>query len=140
MFYKSTSINPLNYFNEATKTVRALSLLLSTVLITFVFTTPSFAAGVEAVKAKNRAYVAQSPQRMQQSIQKAIDIISQLRSNRLAETQKATLSEQLKTLLSQIEDEDSYAQEQFEQMRAQIREKGLPEHFLARVDAMQQTY
>ena len=140
MFYKSRSINPLNYFNEATKTVRALSLLLSTVLITFVFTTPSFAAGVEAVKAKNRAYVAQSPQRMQQSVQKAIDIIAQLRSNGLAETQKATLSEELKTLLSQIEEEDGYAQEQFEQMRAQIREKGLPERFLARVDAMQQAY
>jgi len=140
MFHKTKSINPLNYFNESTKTVRALSFMLSFMLTTFVFTTPTFAAGVEAVKVKNKAYVEASASRMQSSVDKALQVIKQLQEPTQSEEDKATLSSELNRLLSTIEAEDAYAKESFTQMLADVETKGLPDVFKERVLKMQTEY
>jgi hypothetical protein len=140
MFHKTKSINPLNYFNESTKTVRALSFMLSFVLTTFVFTTPTFAAGVEVVKVKNKAYVEASASRMQSSVDKALQVIKQLQKPTQSDENKAIQSSKLNALLSTIEAEDAYAKQSFTNMLNDVEAKGLPDIFKERVLAMQTEY
>lgn len=91
MFHKTQSINPLTYFNESTKTVRVLSFLLSFVLTFFIFTTPTFAAGVEAVKAKNKAYVEASSERLQENVDLALEVIKSLKDTSIEENKKRSI-------------------------------------------------
>ena len=140
MFHKAQSINPISYFQASRGVMRFFSFLLSMVLITFVFTTPSFAAGLEVVKATNKAYQAASPQRMQESIEKALTIINALKQSTLSPEDQEEEASKLSTLFSQIEAEESYAQAQFEQMRKAVTSKGLPAVFVERIDAMQAEY
>jgi len=137
MFYKTKSLNPLAFFQESTLILRALSFMLSFVLSTFVFTTPTFAAGVEVVKSKNKAYMSASPQRMQESINKAIEVIKKLKVAH-SEEENEKLSQTLYTLLSDIKSEDDYAKETFKKMLKEV--EGLDAVFKQRVVAMQAEY
>ena len=140
MFYKEKSLNLINFFQESHKTLRALSFILSTVLITFVFTTPTFAAGVEAVKSKNQAYIQDSPERMQDSVDKALVIIKHLRDSSIEDDVKEELSSELSALLGDIKAEESYAEDEFATMLEDIEAKGLADVFKERVLKMQTEY
>jgi len=140
MPHKATSINPLTYFNESTKTVRGISFLLSFVLTFFIFSTPTFAAGVEVVKSKNQAYVEASSERLQDSVDKALEVIKSLKDTTLEENKKEALSAKLSTLLSNIQAEDSYAQDEFAKMLEDVKAKGLPDVFKQRILKMQTEY
>jgi len=114
--------------------------MLSFVLTTFIFTTPTFAAGVEAVKVKNKAYVEASASRMQSSVDKALQVIRSLQEPTQSDENKATLSAELNELLSTIQAEDAYAKQSFADMLADVEAKGLPNLFKERVLKMQTEY
>lgn len=140
MFYKAKSINPLNYFQEAHITVRALSFMLSSMLIFFIFTTPTFAAGVEVVKAKNQAYIEASPQRLNQTVNEAVEILKTLENKQLNKEYKKELAKALKELRKEMKSEDAYADDIFKVMIKEIKAKKLPKVFEDRLLKKQEKY
>lgn len=140
MFYKARSINPLEYFQHSTAMVRAVSFMLSAMLIFFVFATPTFAAGVEAVKAKNLAYAQESTKRQSKNINKAVEILEIIEDKKRTKEEKKELAKALRTLKKEIRDEEKYADEDFEKMFADIKAKKLPALFQERVVKMQEKY
>jgi hypothetical protein len=140
MSFQANTINPLRYFQHATKVVNSFNFILSAILVFWVFTTPSFANGLKVSQEKSQKYIQETPKRLSKYTDSAVNIIETLSQNKLSKTDAKALAKELKELKKQMKAEESYIDKSFTKLLKEIQDKKLAKIFKERVLKKQEQY